>query len=986
MTPFLRVVANDIYERFNGHLEDIAVVFPNKRASLFFSEYLLECNKGKAMWSPRYMTIGELFQQNSSLAIGDQILLVSKLYKEYVRPRRADESVEEYEKSIETLDSFYYWGEMLLRDFDDVDKHLADARQLFSNIKELRELGIAKETLTKEQAASIAQFFNNFNQEKESEIKKNFLGIWERLYTIYTKFRESLRKENLAYEGMLYRDVIENSDSIQLPHEKYVFVGFNALNDVETKLFDIIDRKGKALFYWDYDKHYTGNLHHEAGHFMRKNLERFPNAIEASYFNNLSADKSVTVIETSSESIEARYLSKWLDENLTPNEIETAVVLCDETMLEPVLHTIPSHANGKELESMNVTMGFPISHTPIFTLVKLIVDLHSRGWSEKHGTYTLSATSELLNHPYVVRCTEGESIDIREQLLSEKRFFPTIEELSKNEFLGMLFRRIADNREWFENISAVIKRIANSYSAENREEMELYEKLFCEAIYKAYTQTQRIVKLVESGELVMKQQTLGRLFVRMLSFQSLPFHGEPVVGLQIMGLLETRNLDFKNIILLGVNEGNLPKNSGENSYIPYNLRRAFGLTLSEHRDSIYAYYFYRLLQRAENITLVYNSAPEGKSRGECSRYILQLLGSNLYDIRHLALSSRQGNDCIENSEIKKSNETIESLISKYAIGSDEKTREISPSAINCYIRCGLSFFYKYVLGIRKSDEVSEEVENSDFGNIFHAAADDLYKELSSKANGMITKDALGYYAKNEALLYRFIDKAFSEEFFNNNKPEYNGEQYINRGVLHHFLLRLVKIDMQYAPFLYIGGERKINMPFTIDAGDRKITVVLGGTIDRVDIKGDIINIVDYKTGRSSRESKTSLDNIFAHETSSAGYRLQAFLYSIMLDELLKGNKCIGDGDFEWIEKVRKECARKIAPSLLYIHDPENSLRESFIVDVLKNPVTDITDIKEEYMHKLAEILQEIFDESKPFTPAKNERTCEYCDYRKICGK
>ena len=229
-------------------------------------------------------------------------------------------------------------------------------------------------------------------------------------------------------------------------------------------------------------------------------------------------------------------------------------------------------------------------------------------------------------------------------------------------------------------------------------------------------------------------------------------------------------------------------------------------------------------------------------------------------------------------------------------------------------------------------------------------------------------------------------KAFSEEFFNNNKPEYNGEQHINRGVLHHFLHRLVKIDMQYAPFLYIGGERKINMPFTFDAGDRKITVALGGTIDRVDIKGDTINIIDYKTGRSSRESKTSLDNIFAHETSSAGYRLQAFLYSIMLDELLKGCKCIGNGDFEWIEKVRKECARKIAPSLLYIHDPENSSRESFIVDVLKNPVTDITDIKEEYMQKLTEVLQEIFDENKPFTPAKNERTCEYCDYRKICGK
>ena len=986
MTPFLKLVADDIYERFNGHMEDIAVVFPNKRASLFFSKYLLEKNSDKAMWSPRYMTIGELFQQNSRLTVGDRILLVSKLYKEYVRPRRDDESIEDYEKSIETLDSFYYWGEMLLRDFDDIDKHLANARQLFSNIKELREMGIAKDTLTEEQTESIAQFFKNFKPEEESDIKKNFTSIWERLFTIYTNFKDSLRREHLAYEGMLYRDVIEDCDNIRLPLEKYVFVGFNALNDVEGRLFDIINRKGKALFYWDYDKYYTGNIHHEAGHFMRKNLKRFPNALDASCFNNIKTEKSVTVIETNSESIEARYLSTWLNENLTTNEIETAVVICDETMLEQVLHTIPSDANGKELESMNVTMGFPISHTPIFTFIKLLVDLHTRGWSEKHECHTLSAVSEILNHPYVVRCSEGRSVGLREKLLEEKKFFPTTEELSQDGILEMLFKRITDNFEWFENIAAIIRKIADSYSEENRDKMELYEKLFCEAIYKAYTQAQRIMKLVESGEIVMKQQTLGRLFVRMLSFQSLPFHGEPVIGLQIMGLLETRNLDFRNIILLGVNEGNLPKNSGENSYIPYNLRRAFGLTLSEHRDSIYAYYFYRLLQRAENITLVYNSAPEGKSRGECSRYILQLLGSNLYDIRHIALSSHQGNNALSNNKIEKNDEIIEALIDKYGISTEKRIREMSPSAINCYIRCSLCFFYRYVLGIKKNNEVSEDVENCDFGNIFHAAADALYKELAAKAEGMISKEPLEYFVKNEALLYKYIDNAFSKEFFNGNKSVYNGEQYINRGVLHHFLLRLLKIDMQFAPFLYVGGERKINMPYTFNAGNREITIALGGTIDRVDIKGDTINIVDYKTGRSNRENKTSLENVFAHETSSAANRLQAFLYSIILDELLNGKRPLGDNDFSWVEKVRSRCARRISPSLLYIHDPANSMRENFIVDVQGTPVTDISAIKSEYMQRLTSILQDIFDVQKPFTPAKEERTCEYCDYRKICGK
>lgn len=985
MVPFLKIVAEDLYRRFGGHFEDIAVVFPNKRANLFFSEYLLAINGGKPMWSPRYITIGELFQQNSRLTVGDSILLVSKLYKKYIRPKRSDENVDEYERSIETLDNFYYWGEMLLRDFDDIDKHLADPKQLFSNIKDLRELGTAKETLSKEQCDSIAQFFKNFNPDEDSSIKSNFIGVWERLFNIYTEFKKSLRCENLAYEGMLYRDVIENSDNIKLPHDKYVFIGFNALNDVETRLFDIVEKRGKALFYWDYDCFYTSNTQHEAGHFMRRNLERFPNALDRTCFDNLTKTKSITVVETSSESIEARYISTWLNNNLTSSEIETAIVLCDETMLESVLHTIPPVANGKTLESMNVTMGFPMSQTPIFTLIKIIVETHTRGWSEKKGTHTLAAASELLNHPYVMHCSE-ESAALRDRLIKERRFFPSVEELSADEFLAMLFKHTDDNKEWFENLASIIKRIAHNYTEADRDKMELYDKLFCEAIYRAYTQVQRMISLIDSGDLNMKHQTLCRLMIRMLSFQSLPFHGEPVVGLQVMGLLETRNLDFKNVILLGMNEGNIPKRSTDNSYIPYNLRRAFGLTLSEHRDSIYAYYFYRLLQRAENVTLVYNSAPEGKSRGECSRYILQLLGSNLYSIKHIALSSQQGNDTIKTTLVEKNDAIIEKLCSKFKLEENKRIWEISPSAITGYMRCGLSFFYKYVLGIRKSDELSEDVENIDFGNIFHEAADNLYKKLASQTKGYITKSALEYYANNESLLYRFIDTAFTKVFFNNSKTEYNGEQYINRGVLHHFLLRLVKIDMEYAPFTYIGGERVINMPYTIDCNGTKLTVALGGKIDRVDIKDSTINIIDYKTGRNKRETKTSLENIFENKISSAAYRMQAFLYSIILDELLKGNHTVGDKDFAWIEEIRGKEARKISPSLLYIHDTENCSREKFVVDVLNEPIKDICTIKEEYMTRLKSVLEEIFDINKPFMPASNEKNCENCDYRKICGK
>ena len=987
MTPFLKLVADDLYSRFNGKLDNIAVIFPNKRASLFFNQYLLENSGNRPMWSPQYMTINELFQEYSELVTGDPILLVSKLYKEYVRPRREDESIEEYERSVESIDDFYYWGEMLVRDFDDIDKNLADAGKLFANIRDLREMGTAKDTLDEKQAEAISRFFENFNPEQESDIKKNFKDIWERLFTIYTNFKEALRKENIAYDGMLYRDVIERKESLEFKYDKYLFVGFNALNGVETELFKTLEKCGKALFYWDIDDHYIKAGFHEAGHFMRKNLERFPNALKGTGFNNIATEKEVTVVSSSSDSIQARYLSQWLDKNLTENEIETAVVLCDETMLEPVLHTIPEKANGNDLRYMNVTMGYPISNTPIYELVKLLVELQTRGWSKKMQTFNLVNVSNLLKHPYIIQ-GYSKSLELREELLKKKKFYPTDSDLCLTPFLKKVFTRYENNFEWIKSISELIYDIACSIAANGEGKHELYSKLFSEATLKVYTQAQRLMHLIESKELKMRQSTIGQLLIRMLSSQSMPFHGEPVVGLQIMGLLETRNLDFKNVILMSANEGNIPKNSGENSFIPYNLRRAFGLTLSEHRDAIYAYYFYRLLQRASNVTLVYNNSTDSKSRGECSRYILQLLGSNLYKIKHLALSAEQGNGTINVEKVEKSKGIMEILHNCFDRNSNKEAQMLTPTGINRYIRCNLNFFYYYILKLKPQMEIDTEMQPVDFGNIFHKAAEKFYDKILQNGGTQITASVLEHYIKAPALLYEFVDEAFKEVFFKGNKPEYNGEQYINRGMIHRFLKRLIEIDRQYAPFRYVCSEQEIAMPYSFEHKGRKIDLLIGGTIDRVDIKGDTINIVDYKTGGGKKESKVSLDDIFAHENKSANYRLQSFLYSAVLDETLSKKEVIMyRKKMEWVKKVKETQANKISPSLLYIHKEDAyKSREDFIIDLLDKPVTDISVIKKEYMDKLDAVLRDIFDADLPFFPTDDRKRCEYCDYRHLCGR
>ena len=982
MTPFLKLVAEDVYKRFNGHLEDVAIVFPNKRAGLFFNRYLLESSNNEPLWSPKYLSVGELFQENSDLAVGDPILLVSKLYKVYIDSMRGNGTDAECEKSAESLDSFYYWGEMLIKDFDDVDKHLANAKQLFANIKELREIGTAKDTLDEQQVKSIARFFENFKPEANGKIEGKFQKIWERLFTVYTNFRETLRQAGIAYEGMLYRDVIESGREIALNYDKYIFVGFSALNEVETRMFDYINKQGKALFYWDYDNFYTNDPTQEAGYFMRKNISKFRGVFDKELFNNLRTDKEVTVIETVNDSSSIRYISTWLDKNLTENEIDTAIVLCDETMLEPTLHTIPQEANGHPIRHMNVTMGFPITHTPVFGLVKLLVDLQTRGWSEKQQSFTMSFVCELLKHPYVVQGSP-KSRDLRHKLISEKIFFPSSEVLHRDEFLTALFTRTADNKEWLEGMSSLIYGIARSQY--NSESNALYDQLFVEAILKVYTQCQRLVQLLDSGDLDMQQATIGKLLIRMLSSQRLPFHGEPVVGLQIMGLLETRNLDFKNIILLGVNEGNLPKNSGENSYIPYNLRKAFGLTLSEHRDSIYSYYFYRLLQRAEKVTLVYNSSADSKTRGECSRYILQLLGNKLYDIERIALSSQQSTTAIEVKEMVKTQEMIEVLRNRFDTTYNSNAGTLTPSAINKYIDCGLRFFYYYVMKMKPLEEVDEDFKDNDFGTVFHKAAENLYEKIITKANTTtVTASALQHYIDNPGLLYEFIDNAFRTEYFKNNTPVYNGEQYIKRGVMHHFLLRLVKMDAAYAPFQYVGSEAKIEMPCSFVSGCNNISVKLGGTIDRVDCKGDTIDVVDYKTGGGEKDDgNMSLDDIFAHKKKAAGYHLQAFLYSIALRNAMAsstGNGC------EWVKKITSPDARKISPQLLYVHHKDNASRKEYVVKMAKTPVDDISVIETEYMSRMEALLAEIFDIDKPFVPATDSKKCEYCDYKEICGK
>ncbi len=958
MTPFLKQVAQDIYKRFNGDLHNVAVVFPNKRAGLFFNEYLMQMS-GTPIWSPAYITISELFQQSSNYTIGDSIQLVSKLYHQYRHHTSSDESI----------DSFYSWGELLIADFDDIDKNLADTESLFANLNDLRSIGNTHDALSAEQKEAIEQFFRNFNPQNESELKRRFLKIWQVLGNIYNDFKAVLHNSGIAYEGMMYRDIIENEELLQLPYSKYVFVGFNALSRVENRLFDIVMKRDKALFYWDYDTKYINDGQHEAARFMYRNVKQFPNALHDTCFDNIG-NKKVDIISTSTDSIQMRYAAEWIENHIAKNddegsEVETAVILCDENKLESVYHIIPP-----SVKERNITMGFPVSRTPIYDLLQQLVRLQTEGYDTAHDSFTLEAVHNILVHPYIQKLSPDAG-NIDRNITAGRMLFPPQELLQGDELLSIIFTRHTDNILWMSSIGNIIHFIsrnspkAKTDNEEEKSEADIYNELFLEAQLKVFMQTQRLITILGEEDMQMSQSTLGRLLLRIVAGTSIPFHGEPVVGMQIMGLLETRNLDFKNIIFISANEGNLPKKSSENSFIPYNLRRAFGLTLSEHRDSIYAYNFYRLLQRAEHVTLLYNKSTDN-SKGECSRYILQLMADGHCGKRAF-ITSQQKVKKHNAQDIEKTEAMVEQLQQMYNLNINSRASTLSPSAINCYLDCSLRFFYRYIMKIEKYKEVATDVQKNDFGLIFHKASELFYNTLLPEEKGTVTKEMLQPYIDDSQLLYTFIDKAFMLEYFGQEEgtPQYNGEQLINREVLQCMLGYLVRMDAGHAPFYYEGGELPLHFNMQTTVNDLQISLRIGGRADRLDSKDGTLHIIDYKTGSEEKKPK-DLAQVFAHEGSSMKYILQALLYSVAALESGK--------------------ATKVAPSLIYIHKAQNTKRDDFIIKVEGKTLYDASPLRDEFKALLQNTVNNIFDINQPFSPTDDSDRCKWCDFKNICNR
>lgn len=966
MKPFLQIVANDLFQKIGHDLSRTAIVFPNKRAGLFFNEYLASQSE-QPIWSPAYLTINELFTSAPvaiRLLTGDTITLVCELYQVFLEETGRNES----------LDDFYFWGELLISDFDDVDKNMVDADRLYSNLQELHALSQGSDFLEPEQQEAIREFFANFSPERRTLLKERFISLWDKMLPIYHRFRERLAAKGIAYEGMMEREVLSRLEVDQLPYERYVFVGFNVLNRVEHSLFTRLMEAGKALFYWDYDLYYTQMptqrqppYIHEAGEFILRNLKDFPNELSQEHFDVMRGEKEMVMVESPTENAQARYLTEWLRQLYSTREEhpfkekENAVVLCNESLLLPVLHSIP-----EEVKNVNITMGFPLAQTPVYSFIHALCQLQTVGYQSESGSYLFEQVKAVLSHPYL-RALSPQTEGLLNELKERNRFFPLPSELQRDEMLTQLFTPVSGIAPLCHYLMEALKRVAALYR-QPAEASDLYGQLYRESLFKGYTLVGRLYTLAtEQAFGTLRPYTFQRLLARLLNMATIPFHGEPAIGMQVMGVLETRNLDFRNLLMLSVNEGKLPKSESDSSFIPYNLRKAFGMTTIEHKNSVYAYYFYRLIQRAERVTMVYNSSTDGLNRGEMSRFMLQLLVEAPQPIRRYTLQAGQAPAKAKQRFVLKTSELMERL--RWEFDKQGKGHILSPSALNAYLTCRMKFYYRYVAGIAAAPEVSNEIDSQMFGLIFHRSAQLIYIDLTAHGK-MIQREELKQLLDDNARLQRYVDQAFQELFFQSKegeRPVYNGLQLINSKVIVGYLRQLLRHDYNYAPFAMEAMEKRITEDITIDTPLGPLHLVIGGTVDRMDRKDDTLRIVDYKTG-GTPVSARDIEQLFTPDEKRPGYIFQACLYSALMCRRASG---------------------KVSPALLYIH---KAAKEGYSPVITlgarsqKEAVEDFALYEPEFRQYLTSLLEEIFNPKVPFDQTEMVHHCEYCDFASLCGK
>ena len=964
MKPFLYQVATLFYQQYGAEIHRLAFVFPNRRAGLFFQKYLSEISE-KPLFSPSILTINDLFMQLSGKHPADKIQMLFRLYELY----------KQRSGSSESFDEFIYWGEMLLNDFDDIDKYMVDARMLFRNVSDLKSLDDDFNYLSPEQVQAIRSFWSSFYPKGDSPNQQHFLELWEILYDLYAGLRTSLAKDGCGYDGMIFREVVEQLEKEPMsdfPFDRVVFVGLNALSVSEERLLLALQKKGVADFYWDYVGPWVTDPDNKASFFLERNLRLFPSRMELPATEPVQAEIRVLGVPSAIGQAKQVYpiLQALADEQQLTDEsaLRTAIVLPDEHLLVPVLNAIP-----EAIQHINVTMGYPLAGTPVAALMEYILTLQKNiRYIDRVPVFYFRDVLPILNHQYVMAAAPEEVSQLVKDMTAGNRIYVHAADLNRHELLSILFTPVQNTEELSDYLIHVLEAL-NACLRNNRpnpddEEMisnstQTTVDIEQEFIFHYFATVNRMKEVMREAKIEMRLDTYFRLLKRMTDLITIPFEGEPLSGLQVMGVLETRALDFNRLIILSMNEGIFPLKKAANSFIPYNLRRGFGLPTYEHQDSVWAYHFYRLIRRAKQVTLLYDTRTTGLQTGEVSRFVHQLRYHYQYPLIDELVVYDVASSAVPPISVQKTAE-VEKLLSDFLFGGP---RALSASAINTYLDCPLKFYFSVLEQIQEEDEITETVERDVFGSILHKVMEDLYAPFKGK---LVTADLLKLLRKDQPLLTGTIARAFAELFFKSPvvRP-LEGENFLTGEMIRKYAEKILEQDARFTPFHYIESEKKVRA--TITLSDRRI-VQLKGFIDRVDSLDRVLRIVDYKTGSGKLEFE-SVEGLFDKEAKDRPKAvMQVFLYAWMYQQL------------------PEYTGMPIQPAIYYLR---TLFQRSFdpVVEQKKgrgkaDKVNSFQDFASDFEDKLRQCLDEIFDLDIPFTQTETGKACAYCSFRGLCGK
>ncbi|MNK00119.1 PD-(D/E)XK nuclease superfamily protein [compost metagenome] len=945
MTPFLKEVAQDLVAKFGDDLQYCAIVFNNNRPATYLRKYLADIIQ-KPFFSPYIYTIQQFFAGSVQEKNADFYLQFFTLLKVY-NQLLAEEGLLPMKSS-----QFFPLAKIMLSDFAQIDNDLVDADKLYQEMEEVAEINLEFDYLSKEQYEFLAQFWQSYSEGKHKKQQELFIKMWRRMPKLYHRFHEELKAQNYITNGRVYRQLAGTDltalDFIKsFEKGKIIFVGFNALTSAEAKVFTQLQEADKALFYFDTDAYYVEDELQEAGLFLRKNLHQLglKNVFETHNHTFSSEQHSVNVYKVQGQSAQAKILNQVVEINEDVDEEigTTAIILADESLLMPALQTL-----NDEID-LNVTMGFALASSTVFGLADLWLTTQLELKENDKVTYqTLEA---FVTHPLTGLSAKLKS-NIQEALLKDNVVNVDLARLQKQGGIFEKFYHKVDEPSGLVNELLDVMRFLLTRLSSQKSLKKIDADLFVKTIEELTRLNDTLKDFVQDEEFHFVVQ----LIQKSLKGVSVPLSGDPLKGIQMMGLLESRNLNFDNIVFLGFNEGIIPKTSIGNSFIPDGIRRAYGLPVLENLDAISSYMVYRLLQRAKNINFVYNSLTDESNTGEVSRILKQLEYESNFKFNYSALNLPVSTAPQQAIEIDKNDENIQKALKRYLSG--EKV--LSPSALTMYISNPIDFFFRYIAEIKEPEEVTAVIEANQIGSILHKVMEYFYED---EINKEVTPEVIKLKRKG---VKQMVAKAFNLVMTSKEEStlEYSGMQKVILAIVEAYAEIILNRDEADAPFTILSLEEKISTELEFELNGKKEQVKLFGFIDRVDERNGVVRIVDYKTG-GDKLTFSAIEKLFDTDGKSINKALiQTLIYTYAYE--------------------RQSGRTGVEPNLFIVKTMADgkvhfNSRKLVLSDVY------LEEVKPIFLEELQAKIAELFDVNVPFRASEVPDNYSYSIYKTLFG-